>query len=709
MLVDLFDADWYLRRYPDVAAAVQAGQTDARTHFETFGMHEGRSPGPLFDTAFYLSRNPDVAAAVAAGLTTPYEHFVHFGAAEGRSPLPWFDADFYLLHNSDVAQTVGPDTWSGVEHFVMYGWRENRKIGPLFDADAYLRANPDVAAAVQRGEFTALEHFLLFGVIEGREWDDTPAPVPPPPPPPPPPDDDGPVTVHHLYPNDEITARAVDQRFVIHVERGQESWITIHDYAGHHVLDMSRVPGMRVFDDDRTLRLEVLRGEYDGSQWTWEPPYAGDSLGVRLDGTGHVQLPDTYGTTVHMHVGANANSFGYADMWVNIADLFENYDIRWPADPGAKLLVGSLKRQLFPLFAGDMALGRGGGDVYGLVAAEITDGPAIIGDYKYANDVISFLVPEGEEPPFTSPFSLEMVVSDNHLVPGEGLVPGGNTDLEVRRKIDGAAILHVADFENGAGAKTKSVGMLLADGIKAIFNVHDGGEIDTTKGTAIDAWADLMAPDCDCGCDCEGIEYLIGGVGKQTIKGGNAGMAVLIGGAGNDELSSDAAWAAYIGGEGNDTITMSDEGDGMVVFAGSADANGEDSIIGFKAGGDDPYDVLDFSEFLWDLSLLELMFWSGDSEELAESIAKIWSELDDEILSINRVLVKDFGKFELTPGDFDPHAARMVGLNVHDNRIWFYTNEPAEVKLVGTIDFARGDASALTEANFTTYVEFGDE
>jgi len=104
------------------------------------------------------------------------------------------------------------------------------------------------------------------------------------------------------------------------------------------------------------------------------------------------------------------------------------------------------------------------------------------------------------------------------------------------------------------------------------------------------------------------------------------------------------------------------------------------------------------------------MFWSGDSEELAESIAKIWSELDDEILSINRVLVKDFGKFELTPGDFDPHAERMVGLNVHDNRIWFYTKETAEVKLVGTIDFAHDhNASALTQANFTTYVEFGDE
>ena len=88
MRADLFDESWYLRSYPDVAAAVDAGVIDARTHFEIYGLNEGRAPGPLFNPQFYLAQNHDVAAAVEQGLISAYEHFVHYGMAEGRRPKP---------------------------------------------------------------------------------------------------------------------------------------------------------------------------------------------------------------------------------------------------------------------------------------------------------------------------------------------------------------------------------------------------------------------------------------------------------------------------------------------------------------------------------------------------------------------------------------------------------------------------------------------
>lgn len=42
-----FNAVWYLGQNPDVAAAVNAGLTDAQTHFNQFGRAEGRSASPI--------------------------------------------------------------------------------------------------------------------------------------------------------------------------------------------------------------------------------------------------------------------------------------------------------------------------------------------------------------------------------------------------------------------------------------------------------------------------------------------------------------------------------------------------------------------------------------------------------------------------------------------------------------------------------------
>lgn len=72
----LFDTDYYLRRYPDVAAA----HADPLVHYVRSGAAEGRDPNPLFDSRFYWSAYPDVARAGANALA----HYIRFGAREGR-------------------------------------------------------------------------------------------------------------------------------------------------------------------------------------------------------------------------------------------------------------------------------------------------------------------------------------------------------------------------------------------------------------------------------------------------------------------------------------------------------------------------------------------------------------------------------------------------------------------------------------------------
>lgn len=166
---NVFNEQWYVRNYPDVAEAVQQGLITAYDHFHLFGKHEGRTPGPLFDPAHYLAQNPDVAAAVEAGLITAYDHFQQFGASESRVPVPYFDAQFYLQQNPDIAAGVEQDLFSAVEHFMLYGQAEPRALSPFFDLSAYVAANPDIAEAVAAGLINPLDHLINFGVTEGRD------------------------------------------------------------------------------------------------------------------------------------------------------------------------------------------------------------------------------------------------------------------------------------------------------------------------------------------------------------------------------------------------------------------------------------------------------------------------------------------------------------------------------------------------------------
>lgn len=85
-LASFFDAEWYVRRYGDVA---DTGLTPF-DHFLTRGMRDLRDPNPAFDTAWYLEAYPDVGRQYL-----PIEHFVRCGAEEGRRPFWDFDFEFY--------------------------------------------------------------------------------------------------------------------------------------------------------------------------------------------------------------------------------------------------------------------------------------------------------------------------------------------------------------------------------------------------------------------------------------------------------------------------------------------------------------------------------------------------------------------------------------------------------------------------------------
>lgn len=80
----LYDRDWYMRTYPDVAEDVVNNDANPTEHYLRYGGFEARNPSPLFDSQYYLESNPDVAGAEI----NPLVHYLQYGKEEGRQPVP---------------------------------------------------------------------------------------------------------------------------------------------------------------------------------------------------------------------------------------------------------------------------------------------------------------------------------------------------------------------------------------------------------------------------------------------------------------------------------------------------------------------------------------------------------------------------------------------------------------------------------------------
>ena len=94
-LTGFFEPDWYMSRYPDVAAS----GSEALHHYVNFGAAEGRDPNRFFDGAWYITHYPDVASSGHH----PLLHYLQTGAAELRNPHPRFDAAYYVDQHPEAA------------------------------------------------------------------------------------------------------------------------------------------------------------------------------------------------------------------------------------------------------------------------------------------------------------------------------------------------------------------------------------------------------------------------------------------------------------------------------------------------------------------------------------------------------------------------------------------------------------------------------
>lgn len=97
---NLFDMEWYVEQYPDVALQ----NFDPVLHYLWIGADLGRSPSPRFDGPTYLRLNEDVAAAGV----NPLVHYLRYGVQEGREAPPLAADRNKAARNSSNRKQVRP-------------------------------------------------------------------------------------------------------------------------------------------------------------------------------------------------------------------------------------------------------------------------------------------------------------------------------------------------------------------------------------------------------------------------------------------------------------------------------------------------------------------------------------------------------------------------------------------------------------------------
>jgi hypothetical protein len=109
----------------------------------------------LFDRDFYLHKYPDVAAAGV----NPLRHYLEHGAEEGRKPHALFDHDFYLLCCPEARDAAEPSILHFLKQTVPRG-----NPHPLFDCESYLHAHPQ--AEMQK--INPLVHYVRNPPVEAE-------------------------------------------------------------------------------------------------------------------------------------------------------------------------------------------------------------------------------------------------------------------------------------------------------------------------------------------------------------------------------------------------------------------------------------------------------------------------------------------------------------------------------------------------------------
>ena len=155
----VFDAEYYLNKYPDLKAAFGNDSSAALNHFITFGIKEGRQGCDDFSIDIYKGNYPDLRKAFGNNNDAYVAHYLEYGLKEGRDGLE-------VLQDSkdNTSDDKKDDTNTGY-----VASAEEKKYSAVYDYIYYRNAYADLRAAFGDDSAKYFQHFLQNGMAEGRQ------------------------------------------------------------------------------------------------------------------------------------------------------------------------------------------------------------------------------------------------------------------------------------------------------------------------------------------------------------------------------------------------------------------------------------------------------------------------------------------------------------------------------------------------------------
>lgn len=170
IIKNMFDADLYSAKYPDLKTAFGTDNDKLFEHYLQFGIKEGRTASYLYDHSFYINRYSDLKAAFKDDYKKALLHFIEFGLAEKRIASQYFNIGYYLHKNADVLKLYGETNYKEIlKHFNTAGIKEGRIASTDFDVKFYISFYEDLEKAYGKtGYKSAYQHYVLYGKKENR-------------------------------------------------------------------------------------------------------------------------------------------------------------------------------------------------------------------------------------------------------------------------------------------------------------------------------------------------------------------------------------------------------------------------------------------------------------------------------------------------------------------------------------------------------------
>ena len=178
-----FSTTNYLTKYGDLSAAFGNDQILALKHFINNGFNEGRTDNPSsgssdygsssnltdIEALNYIASYGDLINAFGIDIEAAKSHYINHGQAEGRA-IDNFDEWQYLASYSDLINAFGSDTTAAIQHYIANGYTEERS-KDSFDEWGYLASNNDLIKAFGSDTTEAIKHYISYGIKEGRGTD----------------------------------------------------------------------------------------------------------------------------------------------------------------------------------------------------------------------------------------------------------------------------------------------------------------------------------------------------------------------------------------------------------------------------------------------------------------------------------------------------------------------------------------------------------